>query len=458
MEGDKLSRIEMLWLVKSSGYDKCGSIYYKHGLTREYIGLKNDGDVLMMLVDKGNTDIVEVFVDKVEDAKIGGAQEGKESVYDVEIMVINTLPSTHQGIVNEGVQTYLELEQETVHVDSLNSFEEDNVGLDDDKKNAEDEEGSSDSDYDNEEGDVESNADAYADNLNISDIDIDSEGDELAAEVTQVRENRANQRKDKSKRRRPEPPAEVQLGPLGVDKDVESEVHSEEREGLLGGDEDYIGSSYVDSFGSDSEDEDGLKRVKKKKFYYDPNCEEPIFEIGMIFKNVCVFRDAVSLYAVKRGAKLKQRPNDFHKVNVRCLGEGVNVNRCQWKLYGSLDMHTNNFVVKTYRPRHISSKTNKNKLCDSKFSARVFREKISDTHNIRLWQLQELVKNKLKVYVGKIICSRAKFRVMQKFMGDYKAEFSRLYDYRDELLRSNHGSTCVILTDYKDELIQSNPR
>ncbi|WCJ29038.1 hypothetical protein M5689_010701 [Euphorbia peplus] len=34
-------------------------------------------------------------------------------------------------------------------------------------------------------------------------------------------------------------------------------------------------------------------------------------------------------------------------------------------------------------------------------------------------------------------------------MGDYKLEFKRIFDYRDEILRSNPGSTCVVLTEIK---------
>ncbi|WCJ18548.1 hypothetical protein M5689_000892 [Euphorbia peplus] len=35
-------------------------------------------------------------------------------------------------------------------------------------------------------------------------------------------------------------------------------------------------------------------------------------------------------------------------------------------------------------------------------------------------------------------------------MGDFREEYNKLYDYRDKLLRSNPGSTCVVLVDIKD--------
>ena len=48
------------------------------------------------------------------------------------------------------------------------------------------------------------------------------------------------------------------------------------------------------------------------------------------------------------------------------------------------------------------------------------------------------------LYVGKFVCLKARKMVLKKIMGDHIAEFSRIYDYRDMLLESNPGSTCVV--------------
>ncbi|WCJ18547.1 hypothetical protein M5689_000891 [Euphorbia peplus] len=181
---------------------------------------------------------------------------------------------------------------------------------------------------------------------------------------------------------------EVQLGPLGVEKGVEDEVEHNNIDELLGGDEEYRGSSDLDSCYDDSEDEDWEHRTTRRLVHHNPDCELPVFGIGMVFKNAKEFRLALGKYSVKRGAKLKWKPNEVSKVRVKCIGG----NDCAWELFASIETSTNNFTVKTYYPKHSCTKTNKNKRCNSKFIAEYFSEKISDTTYIKLWRLQELVK------------------------------------------------------------------
>ena len=44
-------------------------------------------------------------------------------------------------------------------------------------------------------------------------------------------------------------------------------------------------------------------------------------------------------------------------------------------------------------------------------------------------------------------CKRAKWRVMQKMIDAQKGEYTRVFDYQAELLRSNPGSTVVVALD-----------
>jgi hypothetical protein len=44
-------------------------------------------------------------------------------------------------------------------------------------------------------------------------------------------------------------------------------------------------------------------------------------------------------------------------------------------------------------------------------------------------------------------CKHAKKLVMEKFMSGMKNEYTRVFDYQSELLRSNQGSTLAICID-----------
>ncbi|KAH0758088.1 hypothetical protein KY290_021581 [Solanum tuberosum] len=80
----------------------------------------------------------------------------------------------------------------------------------------------------------------------------------------------------------------------------------------------------------------------------------------------------------------------------------------------------------------------------------VFRQRILEQPSIRVLKLQDLIRKKLKVHVGKTTVRRARAKVLKAIMGDHIVEFGRILDYKDELLRTNPGTTCVVKLDEPD--------
>nr|XP_009620372.1 uncharacterized protein LOC104112214 [Nicotiana tomentosiformis] len=64
--------------------------------------------------------------------------------------------------------------------------------------------------------------------------------------------------------------------------------------------------------------------------------------------------------------------------------------------------------------------------------------------DVGIFKFQESIRKKLGLYVGRTVYRRARNIVLNEIMGDHKLEYGRILDYRDELLRSNPGSTCVV--------------
>ncbi|XP_070008222.1 uncharacterized protein [Nicotiana sylvestris] len=83
-------------------------------------------------------------------------------------------------------------------------------------------------------------------------------------------------------------------------------------------------------------------------------------------------------------------------------------------------------------------------MVNTAWVAKHFKDKIINQPDIKLRKLQDLIRIKYGVYVGKSICSRAKHQVMGQYLGDYKKEFTRIYDYADILRSTNPGSTVVV--------------
>ncbi|KAM3397058.1 hypothetical protein P3S68_000570 [Capsicum galapagoense] len=133
----------------------------------------------------------------------------------------------------------------------------------------------------------------------------------------------------------------------------------------------------------------------------------------MVFKDVSEFRRAVTKYAVRKKVYVEKWVNDPKKIRVRCK------DGCPWLLYAGLDKKINDFMIKTYIPKHTCNKTTRNYLCNAKFLAETFRERIVEQPNIRVFKLQELIIKMFKLYVGKTTVRRARSKVLKYIMGDH---------------------------------------
>ncbi|KAM3338250.1 hypothetical protein P3S68_031467 [Capsicum galapagoense] len=113
-------------------------------------------------------------------------------------------------------------------------------------------------------------------------------------------------------------------------------------------------------------------------------------------------------------------------------------------LFGIHDSRTGDFQVKKYNPVHICNATTKNKLVNSKYLAERYRNRIISEPGIRVFHFQNLVKKELEIYIGRTVAKKARNIVLQQIMGDHVEEFRRILDYKDELLKTNPGSTYVV--------------
>ncbi|KAG5611588.1 hypothetical protein H5410_022869 [Solanum commersonii] len=61
-------------------------------------------------------------------------------------------------------------------------------------------------------------------------------------------------------------------------------------------------------------------------------------------------------------------------------------------------------------------------------------------------KIQSLIQKQYGLYVSTTSCRKAKLRVMNEHLGDFREEFARLYDYADELKTTNSETTVSIRT------------
>ncbi|XP_060190384.1 uncharacterized protein LOC132619515 [Lycium barbarum] len=222
-------------------------------------------------------------------------------------------------------------------------------------------------------------------------------------------------------------------------------------EGKLGGDEPFYDSDEPVSFEIEIDDEADdeyvvekptkksrrPKRMRNRVIFY-PKCKEIVWETSLAFESAKQFRKAHTRYAVQEHVELDKYVNEPTRVRVKCTVG------CPWLLFASFDSRTNDFVVKNYNPVHKCNGTTKNKLVNSLYISEKYNDRIISEPGIRIFELQNLVKKELEVYIGRTMARKARSIVLQQIMGDNVEEFKRILNYRDELLRTNPGSTCVV--------------
>ena len=104
-----------------------------------------------------------------------------------------------------------------------------------------------------------------------------------------------------------------------------------------------------------------------------------------------------------------------------------------------------NFTIKIYNPRYKCTRTTNNILCNnSKFLCKYLKDRIISQPSIKGWEIQELVRKEFNVHVGKTVCLKTRKNILKETMGDHVTEFNRILDYKDMLLQTNPGSTCVV--------------
>jgi len=319
------------------------------------------------------------------------------------------------------------------------------------------------SDFLEEEGSDYSTEDSVESECGLVGDDDEDYGSDVHEEVRELRAEKRSFQRRKRKERVPADSEEVPVGDAGADLGFdETQTGKISVEGRLGGDEPYFASSDDGSFEIDEDEFSDecveservnlprtvkrRRRPNNQKIIHDPTAKKVVWQLGMVFADVNEFRRAVSKYVVQKRVQIEKCVNEPKRVRCRCK-EG-----CPWLLFACLDKTTNDFMIKTYNPKHSCNSTTRNYLCNAKFISTHFRKRINEQPNIRVFKLQELIRKKFKIHVGKTTVRRARAKVLKDIMGDHIVEFGKILDCKDELLRTNPGSTCVVKLGEPDAL------
>ncbi|KAK4389983.1 hypothetical protein Sango_2061600 [Sesamum angolense] len=132
----------------------------------------------------------------------------------------------------------------------------------------------------------------------------------------------------------------------------------------------------------------------------------PSLELGMIFCSKKEFKKAVQSYAIKQKRSVKFTKNDSFRVYAVCSGGWLNV-KTSW------------------------------------LSERYLQDFKSDPkRDVKGWRVD--IMNQLRCHISRDQAYRAKRQALKKLEGSPEQQFTKLWDYAEELRRTNPGSTIIL--------------
>ncbi|KAF2318277.1 hypothetical protein GH714_004341 [Hevea brasiliensis] len=137
--------------------------------------------------------------------------------------------------------------------------------------------------------------------------------------------------------------------------------------------------------------------VRYPDFNSEQNMQDPTFKVGMLFKNKDEFKEACRTYGIKHRFQIHFPKNDHQWVLAKCYKS------CGWKIYAS-KMNPKDSKDPTMQIKSANLKHN----CGKDFS---------------------------------------NFHVMSKWLAKTYWSLARLYDYKEEILRTNPDTTFEFVTD-----------
>nr|CAD39930.2 OSJNBa0091C12.8 [Oryza sativa Japonica Group] len=226
-------------------------------------------------------------------------------------------------------------------------------------------------------------------------------------------------------------------------KELKRKMRAGKSARTAGGPKDGNDTPYADSDDEDSYDEVGsdgeLVRRKGKFPRFQKQPGVPVFELGMKFSSKHQFKKTIIKYALAERKVINFIKDDHKRVRAKCDWAS-----CPWVCLLSKTTRSDSWQIATYDSMHACPPRRDSRHVSSVRIAEKYGKFIVDNPGWPLSHMKATVQQEMFADASISKLKRAKRLVMQKAFDVTKGQYQKLYNYQQELLRTNRGSTVAI--------------
>ncbi|XP_048538488.1 uncharacterized protein LOC125517333 [Triticum urartu] len=184
------------------------------------------------------------------------------------------------------------------------------------------------------------------------------------------------------------------------------------------------------------------EKLKHKFSVFNPSTDlnAPVFKLGMVFANMIELRHALDAYSVRNRVKVRKLRNTNKSLEAICKDD------CIWYLKAGKDNRSSSIQIKKYTDKHTCTKAWDLKVFTAPFLTKQFKEEFKDNEKMPLRKFSEKVEQEFNLVAHRSKLGRARRAAVKQIRGEDDDQYNTLWDYGQELRRSNPGSEFFLCT------------
>ncbi|KAL0406363.1 UNVERIFIED_CONTAM: hypothetical protein Slati_3950200 [Sesamum latifolium] len=181
----------------------------------------------------------------------------------------------------------------------------------------------------------------------------------------------------------------------------------------------------------------GSSKGRKMFWIFDPT-----FLLGMLFSTKSELKKAIQSHAIKTKRHIICTKSDPNMYYAKCGDK-----KCAWSLHARKMKDECTFQIRNYNPKHTCSKTFNFKNVKSSWLCDKYLDKFKSDPKRTVKGFRMDAVNEIRCHISRDQAYRAKRRALKNLEGSPEYQYSRLWDYVDEIRRTNPESTVILGTE-----------